>query len=39
MDLGVVGISLVMEAWGEDGVAHTRCVDGVKKKDRACKIA
>lgn len=34
MDLGVVDIFMVMEAWGEDGVAHRSCVDGIKRKDR-----
>lgn len=32
-DLGVVGISMVMEAQGGDEVAHRSCVDGIKKKD------
>lgn len=35
IDLGIVGIAVVMEAWKEDGVAHRTCEVGVKKKDKA----
>lgn len=38
MDLGVVGISMIMEVWEEGGAAHTSCVE-VKKKERGWKIA
>lgn len=38
MDLGVVGIFMIMEVWEEGGVVYISCVDGVKKKERGWKI-
>lgn len=38
LELEVGGTSRAVEAEEEDGVAHRNCVDGVKNKDRTCKI-
>lgn len=37
MDLGVVGIFMIMEVWEEGGVVYISCVE-VKKKERGWKI-